>query len=240
MIDKNIAKLFFDKLPIKLRCFIQSKFLSGNLTIGCKSYVHSSVHILGKANIKIGNNSCISEGTWLNVNHRNLKEISIHIKDNCYIGKQNFFSSGKLIFINDYTLTAIGCKFIGSSHIINDPGIPYLSAGTYDRDIIEVGVNCFFGANSIVLGNVKVGHGSVIGSNSLVMNDIPPFSIVVGNPARVIKRYSFSKKKWLAISQFLQEEDVIPGELEYLEQLKNNFPRLRIPWIAAGKSMGDC
>jgi acetyltransferase-like isoleucine patch superfamily enzyme len=241
MINKKILRSVFDRLPIKLRCIIQDKFLGGKVVIGRGSYIHPSVHLLGKANIQIGDNSCISEGTWLNVNHRGVNAISIDIKGNCFIGKQNFFSSGALILIKDYTLTAIGCKFIGSSHRINDPRLPYLTAGTYDQDQIEVGVNCFFGAGSTVLGNVKIGHGSIIGANSLVIQDVPPFSVVVGSPAVVVKRYDFFKDRWLQASHFSCEEGFgMPCELEYLEQLKNKFPRLRMPWIAAGKSMGDC
>lgn len=241
MIDKKILKLVFEKLPIKLRCLIQDKFLSGKLKIGRGSYVHPSVHLLGRANIQIGDNSCISEGSWLNVNHRGNDAISIDIKGNCFIGKHNFFSSGELIVINDYVLTALGCKFIGSSHRVNNPGMPYLSSGTCDNDRIEVGVNCFFGAGSTVLGNIKVGHGSVIGANSFVMRDIPPFSIAVGSPAIVIKRYDFFRKIWLPASHFSSEEGFgMPSELEYLEELKHQFPRIRMPWIAAGKSMGDC
>ena len=91
-----------------------------------------------------------------------------------------------------------------------------------------------------MLGNVKIGHGSIIGAESLVLQDVPPFSIAVGNPAIVIKRYSFSKKAWLLVSDMSSDDEVgMPNEQEYLEQLKTKFPIVNLPWIAAGKSMGD-
>lgn len=237
---KKLAKFILGRLPIKLHCLIQSLRLRGKAKIGCRSYIHSSVHLLGKDSIRVGNNTCVSEGTWLNVNHRQEGKVAIDIGSNCFIGKNNFFSSGDMILIGDYTLTTIGCKFIGSTHKIDDPEVPYLLSGTTSNDQIRIGVNCFLGAGSTVLGNVKVGHGSVIGANSLVLHDIPPFSIAIGNPAKIIKRYSFLHKAWLPASEVLFENEIeMPNELEYLIQLKNKFPHVNMPWIAAGKSMGD-
>jgi len=238
MFLKKRLRAMFACLPIKLRCLIQSLRCQGRLQIGRGSHIHSSVHLLGKENIRVGRNTCVSQGSWLNVNHRQKDKIAIEIGNNCFIGKNNFFTSGDMISIADYTLTSIDCKFIGSTHKIDDPEVPYLLTGTTDTNQIIIGVNCFIGAGVTVLGNVKVGHGSVIGANSFVLHDIPPFSIAIGNPAKIIKQYSFLYKAWLPTSEVLLENK-IPSELEYLTQLKNKFPQLDIPWIAAGKSMGD-
>lgn len=237
---KIIAKEIFDKLPIRFRCILQSVHLRGVMAIGSRSYIHPSVHLLGKNNIRIGSNTCISEGCWLNVNQKLDNITSIAIGNNCFIGKQNFFTSGNVILIGDYTLTTIGCKFIGSTHNFDNPEVPYLSTGTTSENRIQIGVNCFIGAGATVLGNVKVGRGSVIGANSLVLSDIPPFSIAVGNPAVVVKRYSFSKKTWLPCTDMSPEDDIgMPSEDDYLEQLKAKFPHVNMPWIAAGRSMGN-
>jgi acetyltransferase-like isoleucine patch superfamily enzyme len=240
MLFTRSIRYIFDKLPIRLRCLIQAVWWKGSITLGAGSYIHSSVHLLGKANIRIGANSCVSEGGWLNVNHRKKDKLAINIGSNCFIGKQNFFTSGDVIILRDFTLTTIGCKFIGSSHNIANPEVPYLSTGTTCSDRIEIGVNCFIGAGTTVLGNVNVGHGSVIGADSLVMHDIPPFSIAIGNPARVIKRYSFDQKDWIPIAEIsFKDEVAMPNEEEYLAQLKLKFPIINMPWIAAAKSMGD-
>lgn len=240
MLLKNVAKWIFARLSIKQRCQVESLYFSEKMKVGRGSYIHPSAHILGKKGVVVGANSCVSEGSWLNVNHRDREAPSIEIGDNCFIGKQNFFTSGKLISIGDYTLTTIGCRFIGSSHNVDNPGVPYLVTGTTSVDEIQVGVNCFFGAGSTILGNVKVGHGSVIGAGALVLRDIPPFSMVVGNPAKVVKRYSFKQKNWIAASACLAEDEVaMPDERSYLAQLEAQYSHINMPWIAAGKSMGD-
>lgn len=55
-----------------------------------------------------------------------------------------------------------------------------------------IGNDVWIGCNSTILRGVTIGDGAVIGANSLVKHDIPPYAIVVGNPARIIK-YRFSE-----------------------------------------------
>ena len=50
-----------------------------------------------------------------------------------------------------------------------------------------IGKNCFIGAHSIILPGVKIGDGSIVAAGSVVNRDVPPNSIVAGNPAKVIR-----------------------------------------------------
>jgi virginiamycin A acetyltransferase len=59
---------------------------------------------------------------------------------------------------------------------------------------IVVENDVWIGAKSTIMSGVKIHNGSVVGSNSVVTKDVPPFSIVVGNPAKVVK-YRFSEKQ---------------------------------------------
>ncbi|QOG13274.1 acetyltransferase [Arcobacter sp. FWKO B] len=60
-----------------------------------------------------------------------------------------------------------------------------------ERKVI-IGNDVWLGHNVVVMGNVTIGDGAVIGSSSVVTKDIPPFAIAVGNPAKVI-RYRFDE-----------------------------------------------
>jgi acetyltransferase-like isoleucine patch superfamily enzyme len=252
---KNITKCLgeFIKryMPIRWKYWILSKLslrwkfwvipkLSKGCSKGSDVYLHPSVQMLGAANVAIGHYSCISEQTWLNVNHRNQGEIAIQIGDNCFIGRRNFFSSGKKIEIGHYVLTTIDCKFVCSSHITDNPLVPYIASGTTSDETIRVGANCFFGAGAMVLGNVSIGHGSVIGANSLVIGDVPPFSVVVGSPARILRRYSFLRQSWID-NDSVTDDDLKnnPSEADYLDILRRTHPQITMPWIAAGSDLGD-
>lgn len=66
--------------------------------------------------------------------------------------------------------------------------------GTFSFGQIKVGKNARIGAYSVILPGVSIGEGSIIGANSLVSEDIPPFSIAFGSPAKVIRELTDDEK----------------------------------------------
>jgi acetyltransferase-like isoleucine patch superfamily enzyme len=205
---------------------------------GHNSYIDGTVHITGWKYISIGDYTIISEYSWLNVNQRMSGYIHIKIGNNCYIGRRNFFSVGKSIIISDYCMKGIDCKFIGSDHIYDNPLKPYITTGTINDKSIIIGANVWFGAGVVVIGDVTIGHGSVIGAGALVNKSIPPFSLVVGIPAKIIKRYSFVLNEWISASS-AEDRLCLPNEADYLEILKKQFPAIYIPRQAASKKYGN-
>ncbi len=73
---------------------------------------------------------------------------------------------------------------IGSNSAILSHG-PLISADGGRRVTVED--NCYIGYGAIVLPGVTVGEGSIVGAGAVVTKDVPPRSIVVGNPARVLR-----------------------------------------------------
>lgn len=55
---------------------------------------------------------------------------------------------------------------------------------------------CWLGFNCEILSGVHIGKHSVVAARSVVTKDIPPYSVVAGNPARVVKQYNFQNQKW--------------------------------------------
>ena len=210
-----------------------------NKNVGPKAHIDRSVHILGWRNIRVGERAVISEGGCLNVNHRGGLLPSITIGDRCFIGRRNFFSSGKLIQISDFTLTGPDCHFLGAGHVFDDPSRPYIATGVTRDNIIVVGSNCWLGASVTIVGNVTIGHGSVVGSRAVVTKSIPPFSLAIGFPALVTKRYDMISKRWLPAADFTaQMEAALPSEQAYLAGLKE-LGDVYPPAIAAGYAQGD-
>lgn len=228
-IKKNIQ---VKRIYYKLRC-LYFKFRCRK-NIGMNTYIDRSVHIIGLKNISIGSNTVISDDTWLNVNERN-ESIGIEIGNNCYIGKRNFFTSGENIIVKDFFISGINCSLLGSDHLIDTPLKPYILTLTTTDNSIYISTNVRFGANVTVIGNVNIGHGTIVGANSMVLKDIPPFSIAVGNPAEVIKRYDFKNEKWVKKFQNL---DGFMSEGEYMDELKR-YDGSSMPLLASGKNFGD-
>lgn len=82
------------------------------------------------------------------------------------------------------------------------------SLGFVDRDIVpltrlEIGNDVWIGHNAVILpGCNSIGDGAIIGAGAIVNKNIPPYAVVIGNPARVVM-YRFSKDK---IEELLNEK----------------------------------
>lgn len=227
-------KMILTKFLSKLKLIFYKK------DIGNNSYVDKTVHVLGWRNVSIGSNCIIGENTWLNVNHKVNNFKSIEIQDNSYIGKRVTISSAKKVLIRNYSLIADDCKLLGANHNYQNPLEPYAMTGASAEEVIIIGVNVWIGNTACIVGDVNIGHGSVIGAGSLVTKDIPPFCIAVGNPCKVIKRYDFDKMEWLDESEGKSLSSCnIPSESEYLSRLKTKKLNTDAYRFASSKSFGD-
>lgn len=207
--------------------------------VGSGTLIDASVHVLAWHSVRIGRNCVIAGDTVLNINNGDRKP-RIVIGDNVYVGRFNFFSNGELIRLGDYCLIGPGCRFLGADHVYSDPFRPYITTGVTNAGQLVLGANCWLGTDVTLLGSLAVGHGSVIGACALVTRDIPPFSLAVGSPARVIKRYDIGSRSWVAAADYTPKmEAMLPDELTYLAMLHKAAPRINMPYDAAGPSRGD-
>ena len=83
----------------------------------------------------------------------------------------------------------------GLNHNYTDPNKTIISQGVNTSEII-IEDDVWIGANSVILAGITIGKHSVIGAGSIIIRDIPPYSIVVGNPGKIIKQYNFSSQEW--------------------------------------------
>ncbi len=220
--------------------FLKIKLLFTHKEIGRGTFIARGVQVLGWVHVQIGKNCVIGEGALLSVNVRIKNFKHILIGNSVYIGRRNLISPGLQTTFGDFSITGNDCRFHASDHVFSDPFIPYVASGVTDGNVQKIGINAWLGSNVIVMGNVSIGHGCVIGALSMVTKNIPPFSIAVGNPCRVIKRYDMKQKTWISVEDFSETlEQLLPSEAEYVKELENNCPEFVMPRIAASQSYGD-
>lgn len=65
---------------------------------------------------------------------------------------------------------------------------------------VSIGNGCWIGEKVCILPGVSIGEKSIVGAGSVVTRDIPSYSIAVGNPARIIKKYNFEKNRWESVN----------------------------------------
>ena len=104
--------------------------------------------------------------------------VSIH--PYCY-----FLGSGPVTIGNDVSI-ATGCVFVSETHNMSRVDVPIKQQGL-SLQPITIGNDVWFGARVLVLGNVTIGDGAVIGAGAVVKRDVPPYSVSVGVPSRVVR-----------------------------------------------------
>ena len=100
------------------------------------------------------------------------------------------FPGGAGITIEDDVLIGPGVHFYTNNHKFSDPTTPILYQGyppTTEEDEIIVRRGSWIGAGVILLPGVEIGENSVIGAGAVVSKSVPPRSIFVGNPGKVIR-----------------------------------------------------
>ncbi len=107
------------------------------------------------------------------------------IGDHVWIGPQSYFDARDLV-IEEYVGWGPGAKVLGSTHCGLPIDIPIIQT---DLEIKPVRIEAWadIGMNAVVLPGVTVGRGSIVGAGAVVTEDVPPFSIVVGVPARFLR-----------------------------------------------------
>ena len=108
------------------------------------------------------------------------------IGDHVWIGPQSYFDARDLI-LEDYVGWGPGARVLGSAHTALPIDLPIIQT---DLDIKPVRIQKWadIGTNAVILPGVTVGQGAIVGAGAVVTQDVPPFTVVAGVPARVIRQ----------------------------------------------------
>jgi acetyltransferase-like isoleucine patch superfamily enzyme len=150
--------------------------------IGPDCVFETGVLVFHPENITLGANVYVGHYAILKGYYKN----ELSIGDGTWIGQQCFFHGAGGLTIGRNVGIGPGVKIITSVHEEAGRGIPVLHAPvTFAPVVIEDDVD--LGVNSIVLPGVTVGRGAIVGAGAVVNRDVPPYAIVAGVPAKVIR-----------------------------------------------------
>jgi len=144
---------------------------------GRRTIVRKKTQILNYANVKIGQDCILQDFVYIRAGAHG----SVVLGDACMVNSFcRFFGHGG-IEVADHSQFGPGVTVTTTDH------------DYHKRELTEVfkkvtiGRRVWIGANVIVLPGVRIGDNTVVGAGSVVKNDLPPNSVAVGNPARIIK-----------------------------------------------------
>jgi acetyltransferase-like isoleucine patch superfamily enzyme len=112
----------------------------------------------------------------------------VSIGDRCLIGRGSGIVGHFSIEIGDDVWTGHNVYITDQNHGYEDVSLPISKQSQPERSV-KIGSGSWLGYGSVVLPGVTIGEHCVIGANSVVTRDVPSYSVAVGVPARVIKRY---------------------------------------------------
>lgn len=161
--------------------------------------VQKLLRVDGKKNIVIENGVVIQKMCWLAaVPLTNAPACQLKIGRNSIIGNFNHIYATGEITIGEDVLTADKVYIADNQHNYVDVNIPIHKQGILQHPPVFIGSGTWIGENVCVLG-ASIGRNCVIGANSVVTKDIPDFSVAVGAPARVIKRFDLPTQSWINV-----------------------------------------
>lgn len=123
----------------------------------------------------------------------------IVVGDNVVIGVRNSFAAIDGVYIGNNVLFAGYVHVTDHSHGYEDITRPIEGQPLISKGPVIIEDDCWLGFNSEILSGVHIGRHSVVAAHAVVTRDVPAYSIVAGNPARIIKKYDENSKTWISV-----------------------------------------
>jgi acetyltransferase-like isoleucine patch superfamily enzyme len=183
-----------------------------NIRLGKKVYLDSQVYLHAlPGGISIGEGSSLMHGTIFHVfNYRNMPQAGIWTGKHCFFGEYTCIRGQGGVRIGDGVYTGTHVQIAAVNHVYSDP-----DRFIKDQGITAVGItiedDVWLGSNVVVVDGVTIGKGCVVGAGAVVTKSLPPYSVAVGMPARVIK----DRRDASAVKQQVAAQ-VHYGELEQM------------------------
>lgn len=192
-VKKLFTLTFWLKAIRYLRNYNKFQNQPKKLVIGKDSVFLHPKHIHWGENCSIGQRAAICPLH----NHFGKKYPSnIHIGNNVSIGAYDRIASAYSVTIEDDVLMAAFVHITDHSHGYEDITKPISQQDIIHKGPVVIGKGSWLAFGCHILSGVTIGEHCVVAANSVVTKSIPPFSVVAGNPAKIIKQYNQESQKW--------------------------------------------
>ena len=174
------------------RIRMKFKFCSSDVHFGRVGLLH------GPQYIKIGTGTCFADGLFLSAwdsypaadGVQDLGTPVMEIGEECNFGAYNHFTCANKIIIGNGVLTGKLVTITDNSH--GDTLYETLQTPPHKRKLVSKGPviiedNVWIGDKATVLPGVTIGKGAIVAANAVVTKDVPPYCIVAGIPAKIVK-----------------------------------------------------
>jgi len=146
--------------------------------------VHGNVlEALREGRLELGEHTLFEPNVWITAP----EQARVRIGSDTFLNQGVMVAAHELVEIGDHCMFANGCFIADANHRFEDLETPITWQGFTTKGPTRIGDNVWCGANVVITSGVTVGERCVIGANSVVLEDLPPYSIAAGVPARVLR-----------------------------------------------------
>lgn len=151
--------------------------------------------------IKLGDFVIIRNHAWFNAfDIAGPGDVKIIIDDHTVINAQCVISAKNKIHIEDHVMVSACSLIMDHNHAYDDVTQPIQQQGASPGGTIRIEKGCWIGHGAAIVcnqGELVLGRNCIVAANSLVTRSFPPYSVIVGNPARVAKQFDPEKQAWV-------------------------------------------
>jgi acetyltransferase-like isoleucine patch superfamily enzyme len=183
----------------RLRTRLYTHLLAKNFNqFGKGARVSPPFRFYGLDQMQLGERVYIGPDCWIHAVNEELNDrrVKIVMEADVGIGMGATISAAQRIQIGARTITARNVYISDHSHAFADVNIPIRDQGITNIRPVSIGEDSWLGQNAVVLPGVCIGKHCVVGANSVVNSSLPDFSVAVGAPARVVRRYNPDSRQW--------------------------------------------
>lgn len=188
------VRVIFNFIKQKIWFFVNKKKFK---YLGKRSFIDAAIKISKKqiscgSNVYIWKNSRIEAVTkWGNKTYFP----NIIFEDGVSVQQNLHLTCAKKVFIGKNTAIVSNVTITDIIHLHTIPNLPVLQQDIEIREVY-IGENSTIYSNVVILPGTTIGKNTIIGANSVVSGIFPDYCVIVGAPAKIVKRYCFEQQKW--------------------------------------------
>lgn len=171
------------------------------LSIGRHASFHYTTDLQNTGLMSLGEYVTLHKDVWLHVcPTSNGPKPALSVGNRCFIGRRCHIDAKNKIVIGDDVMFAASVLVQDHGHKFTDLNLSIRDQGSTEGGTIKIGQGCWIGQGAAIIcdsGELTLGRNCVVAANSVVTRSAPAYSVLSGNPARIVKQYDATKGTWV-------------------------------------------